>query len=77
MRPESVFRNPSAAIKRGKNRKPAEGEIDLGDRPCGSNVANTQSKSGIKLRGIEQFEEGTLGIDAGDNRFDGNLFAIV
>ncbi len=50
--------------------------MNFGDGAVGANVANAKGESGIELGGIEEFEKSALGIDAGDDGFDGDFFAI-
>src|SRR5690348_1477886 len=60
---ESVF----GIFERRKCWQAVQCEIDFGDGAIGADVANAKSKSGIELRRIEEFEEGALGVDAGDH----------
>ena len=62
--------------ERGKRRQIVEREIDLGDVAGGTDVANAQREGRIELRGIDEIEKGALGIDAGDDGFGGDFFAV-
>src|SRR5260221_3428930 len=53
----------------------AEGEMNFGYGAIRTEVADAQGESGIELRGIEEMEEGALGIDAGDHGVGGDFFA--
>src|ERR1700724_3394379 len=47
--------------------------MDLGDVAGGADVADAQRESRVELRGIDEMEEGALGINAGDHGFGGNF----
>src|SRR5579859_150640 len=50
--------------------------MDFGDGAVGAKVADAEGEGRIELRGIEKFEKSALGIDAGDDSFDSDFFAI-
>ena len=62
--------------KRGERRQIIQRKIHLGYIAAGTDVPDTQGESRIELRGIDQIEERALGIDAGDDGFGGDFFAV-
>ena len=62
--------------ERGESREAIEREIDFGDVACGADVADAERESRIELRWIDEIEERALGIDAGDDGFGGDFFAV-
>lgn len=56
--------------------KTVESEMNFGDGAVGAEVADAEGEGGIELRGIKEMEECALGIDAGNDGFNFNFFAI-
>src|SRR5580693_9239474 len=69
-------KKPFSRIECGEIRETAEGEMNFGNGACGANVANAKREGGIELGGIEEREKSALGIDAGNDSFNGDFFAI-
>src|SRR5882724_11433356 len=54
--------------------KTAEGEVDFGDSSISAEIFHAVCEGWIELRSINKIEESALGVDAGYDGFDGNLF---
>jgi len=53
-----------------------EREIDFGDVACGADVADAERECWVELGWIDEIEERALGVDAGDDGFGGDFFAV-
>src|SRR5437660_3378469 len=63
-------------VERGKSGETAKSEIDFRDRAIRPEILEAIGEGGVELGRIEEMEEGALGIQAGGDSVDGNLFAI-
>src|SRR5260370_35994900 len=63
-------------VQRSESRQPGEGEIALGDGAIGAEIFHAVGEGGVELRGIDEMEKSAVGIDARDDGFDGDFFAI-
>ena len=70
------FEKALRRVQRSESRQTGEGEIDLGDGAIGAEIFHAVGKGGVELRGIDELEKGAFGIDAGDDGFDSDFFAI-
>ena len=62
--------------ERGKSREIVEREIDFGDGAAARMLRMRRAKVGSSCDGIDEIEEGALGVDAGDDGFGGDFFAV-
>ena len=62
--------------QRRKNWQIVEGEIYFSNRAVRAHIPDAQRESGIELRRIDQTKKCAFGIDAGDDRLDGNFIAV-
>jgi len=69
------FQKTLGWIKRGESGKATESEIDFGDSAIRTEILDAIGERRIELGRIEEMEEGALGIQAGGDRVDGDLFA--
>src|SRR5258708_7520560 len=63
-------------IERRESRKPAESKIDFGDRAVGTKILDAVGEGRVELGRIEELKKSALGVDAGDDTFDRDFFAI-
>lgn len=69
---ESVF----GMLERREGGKTVKSEMNFGDGSVGADVADAEGEGGIELRGIKEMEESAFGIDAGNDGFDLDFFAV-
>src|SRR5260370_562964 len=69
------FEKALCRIERGESGKGAESEIDFGDRAIRAEIFDAIGEGRIELRRIDEVEESALGVDSGNDGFDGDFFA--
>ena len=62
--------------ERGESWEAIQREVDFRDVAGGADVADAKRECWVELRRINEIEERALGVDAGDDGFGGDFFAV-